>query len=332
MGTIDRVGNVHDSQGQFAGRQQTEGDPDELLGGVADPGYTMLPVTLPARWGAYEVPPGCRKERWVQHKVLVPGEVRSIGTDQVVGAFTVAPDEWREDSDWYSFDGHLYRPWLTDRQQTEAHDFTEGFLLQRLANGEDAIRTGAESDEEAIRQVQDRLDQFLIVDGEIWCRAGEPRYVVQTFGFGGNHGGTALLVATDYNPNLQPHCYFRADEFEAAREFAIEVATNRGDTESARSIAAMAAPIVVHDPSAVTLVTPPHEPAEVKKARSDYDDAVYRFAGFRPEFEGVTSEALVKAKAELDAAFAALTAATDDPAGDALRHRPYEDRPATWRR
>jgi hypothetical protein len=98
------------------------------------------------------------------------------------------------------------------------------------------------------------------------------------------------LVTTDCNPNLQPHCYFRTAEFEAARQSAIEVATNRGDAESAHGLATMTPMIEVHDPSAITLVAPPHEPAEERKARSDYDGASTGSPGSGPSSTGSLRE------------------------------------------
>ena len=70
----------------------------------------------------------------------------------------------------------------------------------------------------------------------------------------------------------------------------------------------------------------------MKDARRVYDDAVSSFSGFRPQFHSVTTDELVAQKAQLDAAFDALRALTDDLAGEAANREPYEARPATWRR
>lgn len=73
--------------------------------------------------------------------------------------------------------------------------------------------------------------QHLIVDGVAYRRAGEPRYVVMTFGLGQNHGGTACMMDSHYNQNIGREAYFNLLQRDAAVAYATQVATNRGDTK-----------------------------------------------------------------------------------------------------
>lgn len=75
-------------------------------------------------------------------------------------------------------------------------------------------------------------DRFVMEDGTVWGVEGEPRYVVQTFGLGHNHGGTAIFLDQHYNGNLAAKCYFRADQRESAIAEAERIAARRGDTKS----------------------------------------------------------------------------------------------------
>ena len=72
----------------------------------------------------------------------------------------------------------------------------------------------------------------MLIDGEVWRVAGEPRYVLMTFGLGCNHGGTALMVDNHYNSNIHRERYFRIDQREAAIAATKRVALERGDDQS----------------------------------------------------------------------------------------------------
>ncbi|MBN6754333.1 hypothetical protein JRG18_12595 [Kocuria palustris] len=143
--------------------------------------------------------------------------------------------------------------------------------------------------------------RFLIIRGddgdEIWEMTGEPRYLVTTFGLGGNHGGTALMVETRDSAGQ------RADDFEAARAHAEQVALHRahaeqvalhrGDTES---VAGFRQDIEVLIPEAVTLQTVAPTPREVEELRWDYREAANRLHAYAasPGHEAPTFAELVR--------------------------------------
>jgi hypothetical protein len=72
--------------------------------------------------------------------------------------------------------------------------------------------------------------KYIIIDGVIYEETGEPRYVINTFGLGHNHGGTGLFVETYYNSNICKDAYFNALEREKAIKEADRIASRRGDT------------------------------------------------------------------------------------------------------
>lgn len=72
----------------------------------------------------------------------------------------------------------------------------------------------------------------VLIDGIPHRPAGEPRYVVMTFGLGHNHGGTACMFSDYYNSNIRREAYFNLLERDKAIHYAAEIATNRGDTKS----------------------------------------------------------------------------------------------------
>lgn len=107
--------------------------------------------------------------------------------------------------------------------------------------------------EEALAQFQEKAEQYLIIDGALWQRTGEPRYEICTFGLGHNHGSTALMISTHYNGNKPWDCYYSALEHDKAIADAVETARRRGDTESIPRIESKRYRIDVLDPSAVRL-------------------------------------------------------------------------------
>lgn len=86
--------------------------------------------------------------------------------------------------------------------------------------------------EAALEVLQDFIGSHILIDGELYEQVGEPRYLVNTFGLGHNHGGTAMFIETFYNPNISKNNYFNALQREEAIAYATAVATRRGDTES----------------------------------------------------------------------------------------------------
>lgn len=81
-------------------------------------------------------------------------------------------------------------------------------------------------------RIQEKAAQYVIINGLVCWRTGEPMYVVQTFGLGFNHGGTGAFIVTHYNPNISSGSYFRADEQAECIKYANKAASARGDTNN----------------------------------------------------------------------------------------------------
>lgn len=110
---------------------------------------------------------------------------------------------------------------------------------------------GRVSREEAVKQIREYVNRFLLIDGVLWERAGEPMYQVCVFGLGHNHGGTALMITNHYNSNCRWTDYFTALQHDAAIEAAVRTAISRGDTQSVERIRDKGFYIEVLDPAAV---------------------------------------------------------------------------------
>jgi len=166
------------------------------------------------------------------------------------------------------YDGHFYERAMTDMRVDRSHMMTDSYgkhvywadyddnrpyqrrgmrideVIDKISRCHDDYVEGisspyfaGKSEEENASDIKWWADRYLIVNGEVWEKVGEPRYVVQTFGLGHNHGGTAWFCTYGYNQNISKDAYFNANEFERMVEHYFDVALGRGDTEDAHRYA-----------------------------------------------------------------------------------------------
>lgn len=223
---------------------------------------TLAPFTVTAHgfFRRVEIPPRCRKPRPVQYDTSASVDIARVTGDQAPVAFS-----WTEAIDGErvvrTFGGLLYAPYLPWAHQSEPSLPGSEHFPAEVADHDTWHHSYAASNaEEFAANVASCFNDFLIIDEVVWIRTGEPRYVVMTFGLGHNHGGTGLLTSAYDNCNIAASSYFRADEFASAREHALEVAENRGDTDSVTVIERMSPIITVHIPDAVRLIPGTDEP------------------------------------------------------------------------
>ncbi len=93
-----------------------------------------------------------------------------------------------------------------------------------------------DNSESVIKILRDKAKNYIFFDGKFWKETNEPRYLINTFGLGHNHGGTGFFIEFHYNPNIPAKNYFNALQRDAAIAYGKAVATKRGDTESVDKI------------------------------------------------------------------------------------------------
>jgi hypothetical protein len=79
--------------------------------------------------------------------------------------------------------------------------------------------------------IKEHIKNFVYFDGKFWNRCNEPRYVINTFGLGYNHGGTGFFIEYGYNHIIPSENYFNALQRDEAIAYGKSVAAGRGDTE-----------------------------------------------------------------------------------------------------
>lgn len=134
----------------------------------------------------------------------------------------------------------------------ESHGGTDDITPEYLAaNLRPSLPYGhSRSREVCVKKYRKELERYILIDGVVWRETGEPRYVVNTFGLGHNHGGTGLFVEEYYNQNIAASNYFSALDGDKAVAYANKVAERRGDTNDVGKFEKM---IEVLIPEAVTI-------------------------------------------------------------------------------
>lgn len=196
----------------------------------------MKNIRFPADYAFIEsyIPPRCRKPREREVKGVCSVSVPSVTSDE-------APVAMRHKECWWPgiYEYRWYRKKLYRRVPYHAYLCNaEGWwpleeLPKRFRKNYFSPYEYGEDEADAIAKCKEKAKRFLIVDGDqVWERIGEPRYVIATFGLGHNHASTSLMISNSYNSNISADRYFNALEREKAVERCVEVALNRGDTDS----------------------------------------------------------------------------------------------------
>lgn len=263
------------------------------------------------------IPPRCRKPRYAEFPVSTVVEVPVLSEADVALAFTVN-DIHEGDIEVVEYNGKLYRPAKEPvRRESGGHD--DMTIESTYFETERELRyLGAHSEQEFIFMARETVAKQIVIGDKVYRETTEPRYVVQTFGLGHNHGGTGLLETWDDNPNVASESYFRADEFEKARARAIEIAKGRGDTDDVPRLESMEPVITVHKSDAVRLVTVLETPREIEDARFEYSLARHRLdSATSPEAEAEAFAEVARLRKEIvNAGFSPIR----------TEERPYEDR------
>lgn len=192
-------------------------------------------------WIKYEesyLPPRCRKLRYRECEEHINVNLREVSVDELKLAF--------EDNS-YSGKGKIYlyrgKLWCKEKMYYGAAEYGCKTALEWLVwcndncsaffkSAFDREYRGEDTSREAVvKLARNSMKGYILVDGELYSQTAEPRYVINTFGLGHNHGGTGMFCEYHYNPNIRKDNYFSALQGEQAVAHANKVAAGRGDTK-----------------------------------------------------------------------------------------------------
>lgn len=192
------------------------------------------------------IPPRCRKPRPVSLDAHVELQIREVTAEQAPVAIRVGPEDSSPGFDYRWFDGHLWTSVnVSSVRPTPLAAGGRNWDYMPVPSRLDLRGDSAWSHEHLHRLDAPRRDHAamvasftawaaatLIVDGVTYRPAGEPRYVVVTFGLSNNHGGTSVMLTDHYKENLRADRYFGLAERDRAIQVGEEVARDRGDKKS----------------------------------------------------------------------------------------------------
>lgn len=215
--------------------------------------------TIKVRHTEMITPPRCRKARPQEGESEITVSIREVSADRAHVAFIVSEYD-REPRKVRQYNGKLYRQ-VQDRQpqylETNERDETRPFWLNQTAaqcNWKWLLTRGYKWNWNLQQHKDDakkRAENYIIIDGEAYERTGEPYYSVTCFGLGRNHGGTGFFVGWADSRDRKNIWGMSAADKGAAIERAVEIALNRGDTDSVSHIRSTSYNIEVLMPEAI---------------------------------------------------------------------------------
>lgn len=221
--------------------------------------HSSIKVRIPFVCTEEVIPKHCRKSRRVEFENASTVTIHSVAATDAPVAIRQRCKGWDGEPDtvleyrWWR--GRL---WLPQIIQRVCHGSREGQNIEQFQSDPYPFRLEHPDRTGFYRSLRERradlrrwAASILFVDGVRYGVAGEPRYVVMTFGLGCNHGigwGTSLSSDNHYNPNISKTRYFRCDQYEQAVTAATRIAMNRGDTN--------ALPIADQQPSKFEILIP----------------------------------------------------------------------------
>jgi hypothetical protein len=191
------------------------------------------------------IPPKCRKTRYKEVFESVWANIQETTFDSLKLAYI---DLW---NDWevYYYNGKFYKRSFFNFNLAYDNTITnalDDLIAWRKKGSQYFAKTKNlvcdftnygeyETKKDIVKRLKKEMSQYLIVDGVLYEMViGKPYYIINTFGLGANHGGTALFVSYSTAPKRMikesKGWAFSINETEKAITTAIEIATNRRDT------------------------------------------------------------------------------------------------------
>ena len=190
-----------------------------------------MKVDLSFTYSVNEIPPRCRKPRWVDKNGKTTVVVRELNAGDMKIAFIVK--DYNSETVIRAYDGMLYK--VAIRHTSEGKEWMTIENLKVRLECQARTSWGCKSYDEVIDELQEVANRYVIVGNTVYETVGEPRYCIYTFGLGHNHGGTSLSVDYHFNENISSERYFDALHYDDAVRMASDIAMSRGDTDSLSS-------------------------------------------------------------------------------------------------
>lgn len=207
-------------------------------------------------WIKYEesyLPPRCRKLRYRECEDYINVNLKEVAPEEMSLAFE--DNSYSGKGKIYFYKGKLWSKVKSGNFMCNPDEYGIKTPLEELKYVNEHFyfprtwRDGEHPDKKRmLSAARKAIRNYVLIDGEIYEQTAEPRYVVNTFGLGHNHGGTGMFCEYHYNPNIGKSNYFSALDGEKAVAYANKVAAGRGDTKDVGKFKPF---IIVHMPEIV---------------------------------------------------------------------------------
>ena len=191
-------------------------------------------VTIPYTYTKSFTPPRCRKPRAIQDAATISLSIREVSGAEAPIAITIFHSAYPEQGTTYRWWGN--KLWVLDSFSRACGQPHETQTLEQMKADpwglhQNYLNTHYGKQENRVKLMA-QARRYVLIDGFRYRVAGEPRFVINTFGLGHNHGGTGLFIENHYNSNISRERYYRIDQRTEALAEATRVATGRGDDQS----------------------------------------------------------------------------------------------------
>lgn len=225
----------------------------------------MPEITINYRRISNEIPPRCRKPRYVSYEESVAVGLREFDREDARLAFTVKHGSYSLTPliEIYTIEGLLYTPVSNPDTGKRVRFDDEEFSKSRDYGTRTIESSDAEDAEETVRG--SIAGKFILVDGEVFTVCSEPHWRVST-----PMVGDPLLMAEvpqRIRSSRGAETTFRADERDEAIAYAQSLVRGPGIVSFGED------DIIIHDPESVRLVTVIPETQAIADLRIDYSMA-----------------------------------------------------------
>jgi len=183
------------------------------------------------------VPPRCRKPRYRDVDKTTTVTIKEITSEEAPIALIVTDYGTRNgiwgvcDTPYRWFGGKLYKLYRHQSGDNTGELRTIDNVKYEVSREGSGWPYDA-TEKKRLSDIRKAAKQFILIDSEIYKRAGEPRYCIYTFGLGHNQGGSSFSIDEHYNENISKERYFNALQRDEAITYFESVALGRGDTKS----------------------------------------------------------------------------------------------------
>lgn len=173
-----------------------------------------------------EVPPGCRKKRAIPYRQTIKAEIREVPESEAPEVMVIHQFKSRPVTVRY-YNGSFYKEaQLSYCRGSETIEYAFSDIPWRRYLTPDFVLRHR-SKNEVVKEVQSASERFIIIEGNAYCRCGEPCYKIQTFGLSGC--GTGIFL--DFAKGNEDSSIYSALDLSDCIKDAIRIAEDRGDKQ-----------------------------------------------------------------------------------------------------